>query len=234
MNPNKTLVLLHGALGSKEQFKPLIKKLNPFFVINSFNFSGHGGSSFTKKFSIELFTKELHNFLEENHLDNVFIFGYSMGGYVALNAALSSNRIKKIITLGTKFNWTKESAQHEVKRLDAKKIVEKVPDFANTLHQRHLPENWENVISNTAELMLELGNKPLLTDEVFEKIKIPVIISRGREDNMVSEDESKNAVNQLPNATYKEFENFKHPLEQIDQDILVQFIKEELSNERSI
>jgi esterase/lipase len=39
----KTLLLLHGALGSEKELIPLKKLLTETFDVRSFNFSGHGG-----------------------------------------------------------------------------------------------------------------------------------------------------------------------------------------------
>ena len=45
--------------------------------------------------------------------------GHSMGGYVALKLALKRPElVDRIITLGTKFNWTPEVAAKEVKMLN--------------------------------------------------------------------------------------------------------------------
>ena len=85
MKPN--LLLLHGALGTKHQFDVLIPYLQKEFTIHTLNFSGHGNVPQTSKFTIELFTEEIYSFLEKNKLTECHLFGFSMGGYVALNFA---------------------------------------------------------------------------------------------------------------------------------------------------
>ena len=37
------LILLHGALGSKNQFRPLMERLKEYFDMYTMNFEGHGG-----------------------------------------------------------------------------------------------------------------------------------------------------------------------------------------------
>ena len=129
MSPKPVLLLLHGALGDKRQLVPIKDYLSSVYDVHSLNFSGHGGESMPALFSIELFTENLMEYLEEYNLKNVKIFGYSMGGYVALNVARFTQRIGCIITYGTKFHWTPDSAQHEIKKLDPEKIRQKVPVF---------------------------------------------------------------------------------------------------------
>ena len=46
--------------------------------------------------------------------------------------------IQKVFTLATKFEWTPDIAQKEIKMLDAAKIAEKIPAFAQLLEKRHL------------------------------------------------------------------------------------------------
>ena len=117
----KHILLLHGALGSLEQFDKLQTQLSANFIVHTLNFSGHGGQPIPKKgFSIELFANDVLNYLDEKKIPSINIFGYSMGGYVALHLAVHHpERIKSIFTLATKFEWSEESTAREVKMLNA-------------------------------------------------------------------------------------------------------------------
>ena len=111
----KNVILLHGALGAQDQLEPLketLSKLN--YQTFSFSFSGHGTIPFQNEFGIKQFAKELRKFISDHKLKQPHVFAYSMGGYVALYLASQQNNLfGNIITLGTKFNWTKEIAQRE-------------------------------------------------------------------------------------------------------------------------
>ena len=222
MNATPHLLLLHGALGSAGQLAPLANSLGKQFRVHTFTFSGHGGrGKLEESFSIEHFSLELEEWLQEQGLPAMPVVGYSMGGYVALYlAARASGHFIQILTLGTKFSWSPESARHEIKRLQPHIIAEKLPQFAQMLADRHHPHDWRLQMQSTANMMLQLGDKPLLTQEVLSKIKIPVTIMRGSEDRMVGEAESRQAAEWLPNAAYKELEGQPHPLEQTDLAML--------------
>ena len=113
------LLLLHGALGSKKQLLPIKTLLEPHFDAYSLDFEGHGDFASDKEYSIVLFTKNVIDYLDKNSIDAINIFGYSMGGYVGLNTALNfPDRINSIVTLGTKFDWSIESASKEIKMLN--------------------------------------------------------------------------------------------------------------------
>ncbi|MFB0925641.1 MAG: alpha/beta hydrolase, partial [Vicingaceae bacterium] len=115
----KNLLLLHGAIGAKDQLEPLKKILSKKFNVYSFSFSGHGCFGSFQEFNIKQFTEDTLSFISTNNLKEVFIFGYSMGGYVALNLAKEHpDKVAQIITLGTKFKWNPEIAAKEVKMLN--------------------------------------------------------------------------------------------------------------------
>lgn len=223
------LLLLHGALGSKKQFGALEKKLSETFDVHALNFEGHGGESSSHAFSIDLFTQNVLDYISAREMAHVTIFGHSMGGYVALNAALKMpDRIKKIYTLGTKFQWDRASAEKEVKMLNPTKVKEKVPQFADKLKQEHHPQDWETIMHKTAEMMLNMANGARLMEDDFKQIDTEVVIGLGSLDNMVTEAESANISNRLPHGKFVQLENVKHPIDQIETEVLVDYI---LSNQ---
>ena len=221
-----TLILLHGALGSQKQFRELSVALNVYYNVHSLNFEGHGGNASSNDFSIELFTNNLIDYIQINEIESATIFGYSMGGYVALNAALElPETIKKIVTLGTKFDWSLASAEREVKMLNPDKIEEKIPRFAEKLKQEHLPEDWKEIMTKTAHMMLDMAKGAKLQDTDFLNIKQEVIIGLGSLDAMVTYDESKYVSERIPNSTLVTLEGVKHPIDQIETTQLSDFIK---------
>ena len=135
----KPLLLLHGALGSGDQFNELCTLLRHDYDIHALNFSGHGGNEFPEQdFSIGLFGIEVLHYMEEKKIESASFFGYSMGGYVAMYLAKKlSNKVDAVITLATKFHWDQEIAAKEIKMLDARTIEQKLPAFASQLEKRH-------------------------------------------------------------------------------------------------
>ena len=124
----KNLLVLHGAIGSKSQFDSIASLLDNQFDIHLLNFSGHGGEAFKENFNISQFADDVLTYLKLNKIASIDIFGYSMGGYVALYLAKNHpEKVGKIITLGTKLSWTPDIAAKETKMLVADKIEEKIP-----------------------------------------------------------------------------------------------------------
>ncbi|MBC3540710.1 alpha/beta fold hydrolase [Rufibacter sediminis] len=212
------LLLLHGALGAKDQFEPLLPLLSPALPVYSFNLAGHGGAPFSGEdpFTIEGFAHQLLEWLEAHAVPPVQVVGYSMGGYIALEAARQQpTRFSRILTLAAKFNWTAETARHEAAKLQPEVISLKVPAFAQTLQTRHAPQDWTLLLHRTAEMMRQLGQKPTLSAEVLAQINVPVCVAVGDRDQMVSVEESLAAYRQLPQGQFTVLPNTKHPLEQL-------------------
>ncbi|UOQ52170.1 alpha/beta fold hydrolase [Hymenobacter cellulosivorans] len=222
----ENLLLLHGALGSDKQLRGLARDLSQFYQVHTFSFGGHGGRELTpNSFTMTAFAQEVTDYIREKNLPAVHAFGYSMGGYAALLAASQApGLLKSVTTLGTKFDWSPETAAAENKLLDAAKIREKVPQFAEQLSQTHAPTDWTAVLDATRQMMLELGQNPPLTPAMLTKITIPVQILVGELDKTAGVDGSSLFASYLPEATFEILMNTPHPLERVNPDELVQRI----------
>ena len=221
----QNILLLHGALGTKEQFQGLIQELENEFNVHSFDFEGHGANASTNGFSMDLFADNVVEYLKANKIGKINIFGYSMGGYVGLNVARKNPElVDKIVTLGTKFGWTKEVAEKEIRMLNPDKIEEKVPKFAAKLASIHTANNWKEVVRKTADMMYGLGTGKKMTNEELSKITHETLIGLGSLDRMVSQEESLESVKALPNANFQVIEGFPHLIEKIDSEKLASVI----------
>ncbi len=217
------ILLLHGALGSKQQLEPLAKVLSNHYIIHQVNFSGHGNAAMPEQFSIPVFANDVLTYLSNNKIDKINIFGYSMGGYVALYLALHHpEKVNGIFTLATKFAWTQAFAANEVKQLNPEKIAEKVPAFAQHLQKIHQPNNWQEVVEKTAAMMQDLGNHSVLNIEQLQQIKCPVQVAVGDKDAMVSIEETISLFKHLPNANLLVIPNTKHPIEKVNANYLAE------------
>lgn len=222
-----TLLLLHGALGTKGQMNAIKELLLEQFDVYNFNFSGHGGDDSDEPFSIELFTQDVIDFMSANNLNRTSIFGYSMGGYVALNLALKRPElVDKIVTYGTKFDWTETSAKKEVRMLNPDVIEEKVPRFAEKLKKDHFPSDWKALMYKTAQMMLDMGNGEKISETAFSTIPHKITIGIGLEDTMVTVEESEHVASLLPRARLYKLVSQPHPFELVEMETIRQLIVE--------
>lgn len=220
------LILLHGALGHSEVFEPFKEELSTYFTVHTPLFSGHGGKLLPEKgITVEQYVQELNEFIAAKNLKNVYIFGHSMGGYVALCYAMEyAENINSIMTLGTKFEWTEEQASKESSRLNPETIAAKVPKYAELLEKQHGPE-WKMLLPAIAEMMMALAKNPPLKGNV-STINLPVQIMAGDKDTMVTLEESMEIYRSLPNANLAVLPDTKHPMDKVRPDLLLNLMKD--------
>lgn len=218
-----TILLLHGALGSEAQLKFLARELPSFYQVRSFSFSGHGGQPLAgAEFSMKGFAQEVVAFIEQHQLPPVHVFGYSMGGYAALTAALSHPQLfYSITTLGTKFDWTPGSAAAGTRFLNADTMRQKVPAYAAYLETVHAPTPLPTLLAATAALLRSLGDAPPITPEKLSALEVPVQVLVGELDKDAGVDASRYFADHMPRATFEIIMNTPHPIEKVNPDLLV-------------
>lgn len=223
----RNLILLHGALGHRYLFNPYLNALSESFNVYTPLFSGHGNTELPPNgITIETYIQELSKFIEEKNLNDICIFGHSMGGYIALCYALENpGKVNSVMTLGTKFDWTEEQAFKESKMLNPEIILEKIPKYAELLESQH-GSNWKKLFPAIAEMMISLGKNPPLHDEILKNIKIPVQIMVGDQDHMVTIEESTAVHRKLTKGKLAVLPNTKHPLEKAQPDLLLNLMQD--------
>lgn len=218
----KKLILLHGALGHSDMFAPYEEWLSAHFEVHKILFEGHGDSPMPAGApSIAYYTQQLHQYIQQQQLEQVHVFGYSMGGYIALWYSLQHpGVIQSLITLGTKLNWTEEGALKESRLLIPETLKVKVPAYAAQLAGMHGSDKWAQLVEGTAQLMLDLGKSPLLPEAVLQTIAIPVQLMVGDKDKMTGVAETCAAASAIPQSRLAILPATPHPFEQVRPALL--------------
>jgi pimeloyl-ACP methyl ester carboxylesterase len=210
-----TLLCLHGALGSAAQLQAALAPLAAHVNLLFFDFPGHGSRS-AEPLTLAGCIAATREFILENQLVGTTIFGYSMGGYMALLLAKQyPELVGQIITLGTKLAWNPHFSAEEVQKLNPEIIEQKVPKYAVALQQWH-GDAWKKVLAGTAELMLDLGANPRLNDDVYQRLQHPVLLCLADSDTMVTREETIHAAWLLPHGEFAEIANSGHAIEKVD------------------
>ena len=223
----KNLLLLHGALGTAAQFDDLIPYLDTDFSIHRLTFAGHGDQRLAEgKLRIEALAADTLAALDSHNLQQTDIFGYSMGGYVALHLAhIAPGRVGRVFTLGTELLWSPERAARDVKMLDADAIEAKVPHFARALETRHTALGWRGLLEVTAEMLVDLGEHPRLAEETLRSLPQRIRLGVGDRDTTAGVADTYEAYRMLKQGEFQVFPATPHPFERIDLGVLAHAIR---------
>lgn len=223
-----SLLLLHGALGSQSQFDAWLPHLETDFEVHRLDFEGHGAQAFPDRpFAIAHFAENVATYMVAHGLERPAVFGYSMGGYVALYLSLRQPGLMgKLFTFATKLDWNPQGAAREVKLLDVATILEKVPKFAEMLAARHHGNDWQQHLARTARMMLEMGDHPPLTLDDYGQVALPVRMGMGDHDTMVTLEETIAAYRCMAHAELYVMPGTPHPIEKINVARMCREIRE--------
>jgi pimeloyl-ACP methyl ester carboxylesterase len=201
--------------------------------VHAHEFAGHGATpdpdaASDAAYDVAQLAAGVLDAMDARGVERATVFGYSMGGYVALLlAAEHPARVRAVVTLATKLAWTPESAVRETSRLDAAAIRAKVPRFADALAARHAGAGgWERVLARTAAMMHGIAARPTVTPEVLARVACPARICVGDRDATVTLDECATAVRTLPRGELAVLPGTGHPLEHADPTRLARELAE--------
>lgn len=94
----KTLVILHGLMGSLDNWQSLAKRWSEHFPVFIVDLRNHGRSAHSDEFSYEAMVQDLYDFCVQHDLREINLLGHSMGGKVAMQFALTyPNLVEKLI-----------------------------------------------------------------------------------------------------------------------------------------
>ncbi len=94
------LVILHGFLGSSDNWRAMSKRLATRFKVYCVDLRNHGQSPHSNVMNYPIMAEDLREFIEAQDLGTSFVLGHSMGGKVAIQfAAQYPGRVDKLIAV---------------------------------------------------------------------------------------------------------------------------------------
>lgn len=91
-------IILHGLLGSSDNWHTVGKKLGNSFRVFALDARNHGRSPHDDVMTYDAMAEDVREFMEEKHFARAHLLGHSMGGKTAMHFALRyPERIEKLI-----------------------------------------------------------------------------------------------------------------------------------------
>lgn len=218
------IVLLHGALGCAKHWQSVANELSQFARVYTPDFPGHGNAQNNQVSDLDGLSDFLADYLNEINVLNPVVIGYSMGGYVALHAAIHNKiKPKAIVTIATKMQWNNEIAQEEASKLNWT-VLESIKEKLHVEHGNHL----DTLLPMTANILKSIGHNPIQNENIAE-LNMPLFMLRGDKDKMVTLEETQTTVNASNHAKMVLLEGQGHALERMDSVYLTQTLKQLLN-----
>jgi 3-oxoadipate enol-lactonase len=200
-----TIIFIHGFPLNKLMWDKQIEILKETYRVIAYDIRGHGNTDVgNDNFSIELFVNDLLCLMDVMKIDKTILCGFSMGGYIALNAIENHpERFNALLLCDTTCAADKpEAKEKRMKAIETIKEdgIEKYAEeslnklFSQISFSKHLGE-----IGIVREMIMKTSKQSLSktlyalaerkeTCTRLHNIKVPVLIMVGKEDEITPPD----------------------------------------------
>lgn len=199
-----SLVFLHGGFEHIETFNTITDYFAKDYRLIGIDSRGHGRSTLgNTPLSYQQLQKDVSAVLSYLELDHFSLIGHSDGGITGLRlAATNAFKIDRLVTIGA--HWTL-----------------KVDDPTRKIYEGVTPEAWRDMFPEECETYEQLNPKPefvklinaLVTmwldnseqgypQETVREIKVPLLVMRGDDDQLVSRENAVELANRVNGAIF--------------------------------
>lgn len=200
-----TIVLVHGFGADKDHWSLYARHLTDRYRVIAPDLPGFGENDLTqdRDYSIKAQTDRLMRFIDQLGIETCHIGGNSMGGYIALHAALDHpGRLKSLTLLnnagvvGTRESELQQAAQRGENPLVLRQLGDVDQLMAFVMHRpRPIPGQFKKVIfadSRRREALLDRIFAAIVDDSLnnpatdrLGQVKTPTLIVWGRHDRLI-------------------------------------------------
>lgn len=216
-----TLIFLHGWGQNIQMMKMLGDKMMYNHKILIVDLPGHGLSDEPPyAWTLDDFVLMLNELIESLKLKDVVLIGHSFGGKISLLYA-SKYSVKKVVVFGSPY---KKKIQKDSLKLKVLKSLKKVPGV-NKLEgfaKKHIGStDYKNASKVMREVLVNHVNQDITED--VKKIKAPLLIIWGTNDEMVPIEDAYELEKLVPGSGLVVYPNCTHYayLENLNQTINV-------------
>lgn len=210
------LVVLHAALGSTlMEMDRLIAQWEPTFRVIALDFSGHGASAHpTAPPTWDTYIDDVSALMEHLDVRDVRLFGFSMGGGIALAAAaLHPDRISRLAVHATNVQWDADDVDRMVPPMLA---TLDHPDgrWATRLNDIH-GSGWRDLVHQLVGFTRGLPDA-WMGDEMLASIQQPTLVSAGDADRYFDVRHAVHLYRTLSDARLWILPGLDHPIQHVD------------------
>jgi len=230
----KSLIFLHGAMGTSQVWKPYVPILSSDFNIILPDIRGHGKTENPgKKIDLHLVADDIAALIDALKLDKPFLCGWSGGGDIGLDIAMRyPDCVSRLIVGGITLRVT-EAALANLKAMglegpgqinfeQAEKIV---PHLTNLWKNEHVqsPLHWKELLT---QVSFEMINPTLPAEDDLKQITVPTLIIWGDRDQFLLVEDAAELYRLIPNAQLAVVPNADHFVTRTKVMLFAELVKE--------
>jgi len=92
------LIILHGLFGSASNFRTLARQFGEHYTVYCLDLRNHGASPHDNDVSFDAMASDIIEFMDSQNIESTILMGHSLGGKVAMQAALTHpHRVSRLI-----------------------------------------------------------------------------------------------------------------------------------------
>jgi len=201
---------------------------------------GHGLSEHADSYGYLDYVSDLTWLLDRLELDEVTVAGHSLGGYVALLAACSDDRIARVLAIDVKSDWTEEDAAFvERARESTQRVEPDLEPLVGRIAKSVLPSDLDaNELELIAERAIEnveggwrfrwdrrvLAPEPVDPFAFLGRVRCPVHVIAGSESEVMPPDKAHRFADAIPGGTVEIVDGAGHHVELDAPELLAERI----------
>lgn len=207
----ETVVLIHGFCGSSAYWDGIVPELARSFRVLTPDLRGHGDSAAgTGTYSMDLLAEDIKGLLEVLGIEQAYVFGHSLGGYVTLALADKHPQVLKGFGLIHSTGLPDDEKAKENRQRSANGIEKDgIEPFINALVPKlFAPEHLETMkeeVEHARQIGLAtkpegaistlkgMASRPDRT-AVLAKTKLPVLLVTGEADQVIPPEKTWNSA----------------------------------------
>ncbi|HZH54855.1 MAG TPA: alpha/beta fold hydrolase [Sphingobacteriaceae bacterium] len=221
------IIFIHGFPFNKNMWLKQLEALPEDQTGIAIDVRGHGNSTMGHGFfSIDLFARDLLEFMRKKEIKKAVLCGVSMGGYIALRAhELDPDKFSALILSDT--NSISDNNEAKVKRFETIKSVLKhgnrtfALNFVKKVFSEHSIQNnpddvemikssiRRNNVRSICATLLALASRTDTTEHL-KNIQIPTLLIWGAEDQVTPKSQADILMEHIPGAQMVTFEKCGH------------------------
>jgi pimeloyl-ACP methyl ester carboxylesterase len=184
------LLLLHGGLGSIEDFNTILPNLTERFKIIGIDSRGHGKSTLNSTpLTYEQIQKDVELVLAHLGINKLSIIGFSDGGIVAYRlASMTSLHIEKLVTIGSDWHIKNTASIKDMfLKITGDSWRKKFPNTYDSYQKLNPTPDFDFLSQSIIKMWLDSTSSGY-PNEAVKNILCPSLLVRGDDDHLLLRD----------------------------------------------